>query len=247
MTIQLGIGIPSYGSKLDVGHAAMWLGLGAALFEARDKIALRWMAEYHINGIDLCRNTIVYDAMQAGCDWVLMVDADTFHRSVDNDGLCDAIGDAGADIGQMIRDADRGQVALASGEGYTLREIPMPPNTNGVGLVGAPVRGRGLGDPGVCVRGLGLEPLSIEDLRGEVRPVGRIGGAFIAVHCNWLRCYWPTGPWFVMEHDYRGRPGNMRGEDYFFCDGIRQRGGVVLCDGRFEPRHVDRRRIVGQP
>jgi hypothetical protein len=49
-----------------------------------------------------------------------------------------------------------------------------------------------------------------------------------------------------MEHDYTARPRNARGEDYSICDGIYRRGGVVLCDGRFVPAHVDRRRLVGE-
>ena len=253
--IKLGIGLPCYGSKLDVGHAAMWLGLGAALLEARDKVKLQWMSEYHVNGIDLCRNTIIYDAMKADCDWVFMIDADTFHRSTGADGVCDAVGDAGVDIAQMIRDADRGQVAVEVAEGdFVLRPIDMPSKNNGVALIGAPVHGRGVGDAGVCVQKLELDvdggyragrQASLESLAGKVQAVGRIGGACIAVNCGWLRQHWPKGPWFEMVHDYSERPRNVRGEDYSICDGIWQRGGVVLCDGRFVPSHVDRRRLVG--
>jgi hypothetical protein len=242
--IKLGIGVPCYGSKLDVGHAAMWLGLGAALGISQDKFKLQWMSEYHINGIDLCRNTIVYDAMKAGCDWVFMIDADTFHRSTGDDGVCDAVGDAGVDIIQMIRDADRGQVAV--GDGLVAFASP-----ESVALVGAPVRGRGVGDNGVCVQifsghGRGqMRPAQLDEVIGKVQPVARIGGACIAVNCGWFRKHWPQGPWFEMEHDYTERPRNARGEDYSICDGIYTRGGVVLCDGRFVPAHVDRRRLVG--
>lgn len=257
--IRLGIGLPAYGSHLDVGHAAMWLGLGAALLEARDKVTLHWFAEYHINGIDLCRNTIVYDAMQSGCDWVFMIDADTFHRSTGENGVADAMADAGVDIIQMIRDADRGQYPHWTGDRHELRPISMPRRNNGVALIGAPVRGRG-GAQGVCVQELieytgdpdddgrpfrvgGMLPL--ERIRGHVFSVGRIGGACIAVNCGWLRKFWPKAPWFEMKHDYSERPSNARGEDYSICDGIWERGGVVLCDGRFVPEHVDRRRLVG--
>jgi len=253
--IKLGIGIPCYGSKLDVGHAAMWLGIGAALAMAQDRFKLQWMSEYHVNGIDLCRNTIIYDAMKADCDWVFMIDADTFHRSTGADGVCDAVGDAGVDIAQMIRDADRGQVAVEVAEGdFVLRPIDMPSKNNGVALIGAPVHGRGVGDAGVCVQKLELDvdggyragrQASLGSLAGKVQAVGRIGGACIAVNCGWLRQHWPKGPWFEMEHDYSERPRNVRGEDYSICDGIWQRGGAVLCDGRFVPSHVDRRRLVG--
>jgi hypothetical protein len=249
--IKLAIGLPAYGSHLDVGHAAMWLGLGAMLANTQDKFTLAFMAEYHINGVDLCRNTIVYDAMKAECDWVFMIDADTFHRSTGTNGVAEAVGDAGADILQMIRDADRYDV---DNTGYTR-------SFNGVGLIGAPVRGRGVGDRGVCVHGLTVDhddqtgetyfgakawPTPITSLEGKVQPVGRIGGACIAVNLKWLRVHWPKGPWFAMVHDYNERPRNARGEDYFICDGIYDRGGLVLCDGRFVPSHVDRRKLVGE-
>lgn len=264
--IKLGIGLPAYGFHLDVGHAAMWLGVGAALLQAHDKVKLQMFNEYHINGIDLCRNTIVYDAMQAECDWVLMIDADTFHRSTGANGVADAIGDAGVDIIQMIRDAHRGEAMVIDyekREGH-VRPIPMPPGRftePSIALVGAPVRGRGVGDTGVCVQALKSaergdepgydhwctgEPMPLEDLVDKIQPVGRIGGACIAVNCNWLRQHWRQGPWFEMQHDYRERPKNSRGEDYSICDGIYKRGGVVLCDGRFVPAHVDRRRLVGE-
>jgi hypothetical protein len=185
-----------------------------------------------------------------------MVDADTFHRSTGDNGVCDAVGDAGVDIIQMIRDADRGQYAV-DGE---LRPIEMPAKHNGVALVGAPVHGRGVGDKGVCVQKLEIDldvvaaktmyragrQQSLGSLANKVQAVGRIGGACIAVNCGWLRKFWPQGPWFEMEHDYSARPRNARGEDYAICDGIYTRGGVVLCDGRFVPEHVDRRRLVGE-
>lgn len=251
--IRLGIGLPAYGSKLDIGHAAMWLGVGAALWQARDKVELTWFSEYHVNGIDLCRNTIVYDAMKAGCDWVFMIDADTFHHTAGANGVADAIGDAGVDIVQMVRDADRSEYPHWDGTSYQLRPltaggVPVTPENgySGIALIGAPVRGRGVGDTGVCVQQHDGSPVPLEQLAGKLTDVGRIGGACIAVNLKWFRQHWPQGPWFVMHHDYEGRPKNARGEDYFICDGIHQRKGVVICDGRFVPAHVDRRRLVGE-
>jgi len=240
--IRLGIGLPAFGLHLDIGHAAMWLGLGAALASVQDKFDLRWMSEYHINGVDLARNTIVYDAMKAECDWVFMIDADTFHRSGGDAG--GAIADAGVDILQMIRDADRGAVA----PGDTPSRILSPLHKhNGIALIGAPVRGRGgKSEPCVIAIGDSSKIIPLEDLRGKVRSVGRIGAACIAVNLKWLREHWPVGPWFKMEHDFSGRPAHALSEDYYFCDEARKRGGAIVCDGRFVPEHVDRRRLVGQ-
>lgn len=243
--LRLGIGIPAFGLKLDIGHASMWLGLGAALAASTDKFTLAMFNTYHINGIDLARNTIVYDAIAADCDWVLMLDADTFHAST---ATASAIADAGIDLLQMIRDANRGAYAV-EGE---LKSIEFPTGTTQVGLVGAPVRGRGIGSNGFCVHGISphqqpLGPLPEEAILGQVRAVGRIGGACIAVNCRWLRAHWPVGPWFEMHHEYgQGRPYNKLGEDYSICDGLYRRGAAVVCDGRFVPEHVDRRRLVGE-
>jgi len=230
--INLGIGLPCYGSKLDVGHAAMWLGLGVALASTKDKFTLRMMSDYHIQPIDLARNTIIHDAASAGCDWVLMVDADTFHSGAQHDhsrGMhnCDAcelgIGDVGVDILQMIMDGDRA----------------------GAAAIGAPVRGRKVGDSAVCVESTAGAKVSIDHLRGNTMPVLRIGAAFLAVNLGWLQEHWPKAPWFVMSPYYDiGRPVQGIGEDYAFCDGVWDRGGEVMCDGRFVPEHVDRRKLV---
>lgn len=261
--IKLAVALPAYGLKLDVGHAAMWLGFGAALANTTDKFTLVSFTEYHINGIDLARNTAVWDALVAGADWLLMIDNDTFHRS-----SAEAIGDAGMDLLQMIRDADRMQVYIDPQTGM-LTPLVWPaadrcPINNlhwtGVGLVGAPVRGRGVGDSGVCVQELRSahdaqggefsfwagEQVPLDILAGKMSVVGRIGGACIGINLDWIRRSWPKGPWFAMQHDYTERPKNARGEDYFICDGIYQRGGLVLADGRFVPEHVDRRRLVGE-
>lgn len=240
--IRLGIGIPAFGLKLDIGHAPMWLGFGAALMSSADKFQLTMFNTYHINGIDLARNTIVYDAIQANCDWVLMLDADTFHATGGaNDP--DAIADAGVDLLQMIRDADRGQCANASGQ---LEAIALPRGATTIGLVGAPVRGRSVTGRGFCVQNTDGVDLAEDAILGHVQAVGRIGGACIAVNCRWLRDHWPNPPWFEMVHDYSGRPRNAKGEDYSVCDGMWARGGAVVLDGRFVPAHVDRRKLVGE-
>jgi hypothetical protein len=235
--IRLSVGLPAYGLHLDVGHAAMWMGLGIALASTAAKFTLTGFTEYHINGVDLARNTILYDALKTDADWLLMVDADTFHSAKG-----EASGDAGIDVLQMIMDGER---------------------HGNCGLIGAPVRGRAVGNvDAVMVQidhdGPGFVPVANSPghfrtplgwLQGQEKPipVSRIGGAFVAVNCNWMREKWNTAPWFVFEHEYgKGRPVNGRGEDYFVCDGIRARGGTVLCDPRFVPAHVARRKLIGE-
>jgi hypothetical protein len=39
-------------------------------------------------------------------------------------------------------------------------------------------------------------------------------------------------------YTYLDEQNRFVGEDFAFCDGIRDRGGYVLVDGRFEPVHA---------
>jgi hypothetical protein len=218
--IKLGVGIPAYGSSLDVGHAGMWLALGVALVQSQEKFQLASFANYHINGVDLCRNTMMFDAIDAGCDWLLMVDADTYHYA----GL-EAIGDNGVDVLQMVMDGERA----------------------GAAAIGAPVRVRGKSTYIYNIRPPDGKDLPPDDVwRGRVFEVSHIGAAFAAYNLKWLRKHWPEGPWFMNVPARSGRPRYEIGEDVFFCAQARGLGGTILCDGRFEPKHVGGRKIVGE-
>lgn len=240
--IRLAVALPAFGSTLDVGHAGMWLGLGAALAEARSIVELVSFANYSINGIDLAREVATFDALKAGASWLLMADADTYHAGTTSSGM----GNAGVDILQMIRDADRGLTTIDG----ALARIPGL-NGRTVGLVGAPVRGRGIGATGVTVlgdHGGSLRKLDLEDLADRMTSVARIGGAFIAINLGWLRTNWPQPPWFkvTLGVDETGKPVSVQSEDNAFCEGVLTRGGAVVCDGRFVPEHVARRKLVGE-
>lgn len=74
----------------------------------------------------------------------------------------------------------------------------------------------------------------------QVREVDAIGTGCVAVNCNWLREHMPFSPWFQpirprMKYD---QPPMKVGQDLMFCLKVRQAGGKILCDGRWEPRHV---------
>lgn len=238
--IRLAVAIPAYNSTLDVGHAAMWLGLGMALGEAQAHFELVSFANYSINGIDFARNVITYDAItQAKADWLLMVDADTFHAGKASNDL----GNAGVDVLQMIRDADRGHTMSPSGLIVPLER----PGTNGIAMIGAPVRSRAVDFDGFCVKGMTSDQVKAIDAHTTPFMVRQIGAAFIAVNLQWLRDHWPEPPWFTMSHEFKGKPKMSRSEDYAFCDGIHERGGAVFCDARFSPAHVARRKLVGEP
>ena len=67
--------------------------------------------------------------------------------------------------------------------------------------------------------------------------VDRIGTAFTAINLPWLSANWPLSPWFKFEHLEGTQPDTV-GEDYWFCAGVKKRGGTIFADGRFEPVHV---------
>lgn len=109
----------------------------------------------------------------------------------------------------------------------------------GAAVVAAPVKMRGREGYNVFTSGDAKEKRIVpkEEFAGKVTPVDRIGTAFMAVNCHWIRDHWPEQPWFVTQQLSGPVPSKI-GEDVSFVDGVRSRGGLVLADGRFEPVHV---------
>lgn len=91
--IKVGIGIPSFDSTVDVGHAGMWLSFGSALAYNEERFELVYFKAKSISNIDIVRNELTQEALDANCDWLVMVDADNFI-------------DDGSDLLRMIRAAD---------------------------------------------------------------------------------------------------------------------------------------------
>lgn len=118
---------------------------------------------------------------------------------------------------------------------------------SGCAIVGAPVRLRGLERYNVQASDNRTEYMDESEFDGKVVPCQRIGTAFMAVNCRWLRERWPAEPWFLsrqlsreekiaQNHD-PDKPMKMS-EDYEFCDEVRRRGGDIFVDGRFRPAHA---------
>lgn len=107
----------------------------------------------------------------------------------------------------------------------------------GAAVIGAPVKMRNR--PGYNVGRGAYENgnLAEDEFKGAVVEVDRIGTAFTAIRLGWLVKNWPMSPWFKFDHLEAYKPSAM-GEDYWFCKGVRERGGLILADGRFEPAHV---------
>lgn len=83
----------------------------------------------------------------------------------------------------------------------------------------------------------GEDLLTADDFRSRVVEVDGIGSAFMAIRLGWIAQEWPLSPWFRFIH-HEGRQPSTTGEDYAFCAGVKERGGLILADGRFEPAHV---------
>jgi hypothetical protein len=81
-----------------------------------------------------------------------------------------------------------------------------------------------------------FKPMSREQLGGALRPCDRLGGAFTAINLDWIREHWQESPWFMVQHLAGPQPKTV-GEDIWFSDNVRKRGGTILVDPRFEPVH----------
>ena len=80
-----------------------------------------------------------------------------------------------------------------------------------------------------------------EKYAGKLVQCERIGAAFMAVNLRFLEDIMPEPPWFVHEARMMGQREerlHAYGEDAGFCIAVRARGGTILCDGRFLPKHV---------
>jgi len=196
--VKLAIGIPAYGGKVSMGH--VFQGCQLAWAFSKNMLASPLVLSVDTASVDKARNILVARTRDAGADWLLMCDADTY--------------------------------------------CPKPPAifemlktgiNRGAAVIGAPVKMRKR--PGYNVSaGEGFEPLAEDTWRGRVVEVERIGTAFTAVNLQWLVANWPDSPWFMFEHLPGPQPDTV-GEDFWFCRGVRRRGGLILADGRYEPYH----------
>lgn len=99
MKLKLGIDLPAYGGTVSAEHAKMWLDVGMTLSESSQRFQLNLFGFQDVCGVDRARNQAVTAAVTAGCDWLLMIDADTWV-------------DDGRDLLVMISEADRADAAV---------------------------------------------------------------------------------------------------------------------------------------
>lgn len=213
--MKLFIGLPAYRNILCAEQMSTWFSLGAEVMMSRLFTAANVGVEDRPD-IDWSRNIITKRAVDWGADWLLMMDSDNW---VSAGSLPTANQPPGKSIIDMI---------------VTGRE-------QGAAMVAAPVQGRRPHNYDrlnmhryVDGRWMLYQP---DEIFGKVQEVEYIGMGLCAINLAWLRQHWPyeESPWYLTE--YTDGVLKQQGEDYYFCKGARDRGGKVLCDGRFLPGH----------
>lgn len=218
--IKLGIGLPAYGAKISMWHAQMWLTLGAALGRSSNRFELRMLGYVDACGVDVARNRLVADALERDCDWLLMVDADTWT-------------DDGASLLQMISDAERynAHIAVAVVAAAVPRRDPDDTRPTVYRRVASLAR-----DVADCTQtAFAYTPIVVAG--DQLMPVDSVGAAMMALNMNFFRGVTP--PWF----EFKWRPGDVapfRSEDHVLCERARDAGWEVLVDPRVNACHLQR-------
>lgn len=97
--LKIAIAIMAYGGQIHVGHARMWFEFGAMSILNAAQVAVVGFRTIDVNPVDRARNFALSTAIQAGADWLLMVDADTFVVPSSNEP-------AGGQLIRMIMEAN---------------------------------------------------------------------------------------------------------------------------------------------
>jgi hypothetical protein len=215
--IKLAVAIPAYGGQVDAGHCGTFLSLGHALAASEDRWDLVSWQVLDCNPVAVARNIAMAGALAAGADWLLMLDADTTCE-----GPRDDVPTGGYFLLEMISSGQR------------LRELEGK-----IAAVGAAVASRRHGRPMVWVEDSEI-PGSFTECAtgGGLREISRIATACVAVNLGWIRDCWPDPPWFT--HAFSHKSIVAVGEDVWFCDEARARGGKIYVDGRVKTEHVMR-------
>lgn len=217
--IRLAIGIPAYGGQVSAAHAQMWLELGAMLRSSNERFVLGMMGYADVNGVDRARNYLVAAAMIKNCDWLLMVDADTFVEA--DRGAGDA--DAGFMLLRMISDAARVNATIVSAP--VIRRVAASDKREfAVYRQIDPTEGRPSGHEPM----LKAEMItSLSAATGPLHEVFAVGAACMAIDLHKIG-------------DSMFKFTETLSEDLEFCRQIRELGGKILVDKRVRTGHMSR-------
>ena len=220
--IKLGIGLPAYGAKISMWHAQMWLTLGAALAQSSNRFELRMLGYVDACGVDVARNRLVADALERDCDWLLMVDADTWT-------------DDGASLLQMISDADRYRRGPGLAAAVVAAAVPRrdPDDTRPTVYRRVPALSRDVAD---CTRtAFAYTPVAVSG--DQLVSVDSVGAALMALNLSFFRTLPP--PWFAFKW-LTGDTTPFRSEDHVLCERAKDLGWEVLVDPRVDACHLQR-------
>jgi len=109
-------------------------------------------------------------------------------------------------------------------------------------IIGAPVP-LSAGGGGYNIQVVKDEPFGHGIPPNKVFDVDRIGSGFAAYSCNWFRARWPEctpeEPWFQSFPKWKDTKTRVDryGLDYYICDKVREKGGLILCDSRVAISH----------
>jgi len=214
--IRLGIGIPAYGGYVHAEHAQMFTELGAMLARSESRFELKMQGYVDIQPVDRARNFLLAHAMNAGCDWLFMIDADTFVKPDRSDESIDA----GFAILRMISEADRAGATIVAAP--VLKRIARPTDRQEFTVFAK-------ADP-TPERPSGCRPLTSLFEIVDGGPFGKahaVGTACIAINLHKI------GESMFAFTD-------VLSEDLEFCRQVRELGGKILVDTRVRTAHMTR-------
>jgi hypothetical protein len=195
----------------------MWLTFGHTLANSSERFALRFRGLIDVCGVDVARNTLCEDAIAQGCDWLLMVDSDTWVED-------------GTSLLQMISTADRKNADVVV--------APVPYRGRDPTDKHLMVYTHELTDDGFA-----RHPIPPAELDDQVVPVHAAATAVMGIRLATVARL--PRPWFRFE--YIGETHRLLGEDFYFCNQIRLHGGTILADGRVKARHLGRPQTLESP
>lgn len=210
--IKLGIGLPAYRGIIASSQAKMWAQIGAYLVQSVNDIQIHGFADLDMNGIDNARNTLVA-VMRHQCDWLLMVDSDTWAM-------------AGGDLIRMIVDASKAPDVAIVGAPVVTRGIANPVNVYRYEAI----------EQEDGFRRVKASPIP----RGEIPTdrmieVDAIGGAIMAINLHLTE-----GIEFRFTERQEGGRTIRSSEDHEFCRQVRERKLRILADGRIKTVHENK-------
>lgn len=210
--IKLAIGIPAYGGQVSAAHAHMWLELGAMLRGSDERFKLGMFGYADVNGVDRARNYLVAGAMLKECDWLFMIDADTF---VEADRRQADI-DAGFMILRMISDAERAGATIVSAP--VIRRVAASDKREFAVYRSVPASNQ---------HRSGHEALTSLTWDVPLIPAFAVGAACMAINLHQIG-------------DSMFKFTETLSEDLEFCRQIRELGGKILVDTRVRTGHMSR-------